>query len=77
MATHRSIAPELIECAFEISGERTQNAAVTLALEAFIARRRQCGLLDLMGKLEWDLAFDVRRERVRGSKNAPAPRRPR
>ncbi|MCE3003791.1 MAG: type II toxin-antitoxin system VapB family antitoxin [Xanthomonadaceae bacterium] len=75
MATNLSIDPALIERALEVSGERTKKAAVTLALEEFIARRRQRGLLDLMGKLEWDPAFDVRRERERASKPAPAPRR--
>ena len=50
MATNLSIDPGLIERALEVSGERTKKAAVTKALEEFIARRRQKGLLDLMGK---------------------------
>lgn len=75
MATNLSIDPALIERALEVSGERTKKAAVTLALEEFIARRRQRGLLDLMGKLEWDPAFDLKRERERASKPAPTPRR--
>src|SRR5947208_4737650 len=61
MATNLSIDPELIERALEVSGERTKKAAVTKALQEFIARRRQKGLLDLMGKLEWDHRFDIRR----------------
>ena len=32
-----------------------KKAAVTRALEEFIARRKQQRLIDLMGKLEWDL----------------------
>ena len=75
MATRLSIDPELIERALEVSGERTRKAAVTLALEEFIARRLQRGLLDLMDRLKWDPAFDVRRERERGSKDALARRR--
>lgn len=75
MATNLSIDPDLIERALEVSGERTKKAAVTLALEEFIARRRQRGLLDLMGKLEWDPAFDLRRERERAAKPGAAPRR--
>jgi hypothetical protein len=35
-----SIDPDLVERALEISGERTKKAAVTKALEEFIARRR-------------------------------------
>jgi len=65
MATFFSIDPKLIELAFELSGERTRNAAVTRALEEFIARRRQRGLLELMGKLEWDSSCDYKKDRSR------------
>src|SRR5437762_3494685 len=65
MATNLSIDPELIERALEVSGERTKKAAVTKALQEFIARRRQRRLLDLMGKLEWDEAFDYKAARSR------------
>ena len=65
MATNLDIDPKLIERALEVSGEKTKKAAVTRALEEFIARRRQRGLLDLMGKLEWDAGFDYKKERSR------------
>lgn len=65
MATNLSLDPKLIERAVEVSGERTKKAAVTRALEEFIARRSQKRLLDLMGKLEWDSAFDYKDERSR------------
>ena len=65
MATNLSIDPELIERALAVSGERTKKAAVTKALVEFVARRRQKGLLDLMGKLEWDESFDYKKERSR------------
>ena len=65
MATNLSIDPELIEQALQVSGERTKKAAVTRALEEFIARRRQKGLLELMGNLEWDDGFDYKAERSR------------
>ena len=48
MAANLSIDPELIERALKVSGERTKKAAVTKALEEFIARRQQKGLIDLM-----------------------------
>ena len=49
-------------------GERRahQKAAVTKALQEFIARRRQKRLIELMGKLEWDEGFDYKAERSRG-----------
>ena len=65
MAINLSLDPDLLEKAFEVSGERTKKAAVTKALEEFIARRRQKRLLELMGKLEWDDGFDYKAERSR------------
>ena len=65
MAANLSIDPELIERALKVSGERTKEAAVTKALEEFIARRRQKRLLDLMGKLEWDTPYEYKSERHR------------
>lgn len=65
MATNLSIDPELIERALAVSGERTKKAAVTRALEEFIARRQQRRVLELFGKLEWDAAYDYKAERKR------------
>ena len=65
MATNLSLAPDLIDRALELSGERTKKAAVTRALEEFIARREQKHLLELMGNLEWDNSFDYKAERSR------------
>jgi Arc/MetJ family transcription regulator len=65
MATNLSIDPELIEKALEVSGERTKKAAVTKALQEFIARRRQKRFLQLMGTLEWDTSYDYKAERQR------------
>ena len=65
MATNLSLDPELIELALEVSGERTKKAAVTRALQEFIARRKQKRVLELLGKLEWDNSFDHKAERSR------------
>ena len=65
MATNLSIDPALIERALKVSGETTKRAAVTRALEEFIARRQQKRLLELMGKLEWDESFDYKAGRSR------------
>lgn len=65
MATNLSIDPDLIDAALKVSGERTKKAAVTRALEEFIARRRQRRLAELFGKLEWDASFDYKKERSR------------
>ena len=65
MATNLSLDPNLIDRALEVSGERTKKAAVTRALEEFIARRKQKRLLDLMWKLEWDSSYYYKAERSR------------
>ncbi len=51
MATNLALDADLLERALEVSGERTKKAAVTLALEEFIARREQRAILDLFGKV--------------------------
>ena len=65
MATNLAISPDLLERALELSGKRTKTAAVTLALQEFIARREQRSLLELFDTLEWDPTFDYKAERSR------------
>ena len=72
MANKLSIDPDLLNRALEVSGERTESAAVTKALQEFVARREQKVILDFMGGLEWDDGFDYKAERSRAS----APRLP-
>lgn len=67
MATNLGIDPDLLERAVLVSGERTKKAAVTKALHEFIARREQRRVAELLGKLEWDSAFDYKAERTRRS----------
>jgi hypothetical protein len=61
MATNLSVDPELIEQALKLSGEKTKAAAVTKALQEYIARRRQKSILELAGKLEWDAGYDYKK----------------
>ena len=65
MATNLAIDPDLLDRALEVSGERTKKAAVTKALQEFIARRQKKRVLDLMGSLEWDPSYDHKAERSR------------
>ena len=65
MATNLAIDPDLLDRALQVSGVRTKKAAVTMALQEFIARRQQKRVLDLMGKLEWDPSYDYKAERSR------------
>ena len=65
MATNLDLDPELLNRALAVSGESTKKAAVTLALEEFIARREQRKILELFQSLEWDPDFDYKAERSR------------
>lgn len=65
MSTNLALDPKLLNKALKISGQKTKKAMVTLALEEFIAKRSQKNMLDLMGKLEWDVAYDYKAERSR------------
>ena len=65
MATNLSIDPKLLERAVQISGERTKKAAVTKALQEFIARREQQEIVTLFGTLDWDPDYDYKAERSR------------
>jgi hypothetical protein len=66
MATNLAIDPDLLDRALLASGERTKRAAVTRALEEFIARREQAKILDLFGTVEIDPGYDYKVERTRG-----------
>jgi Bacterial antitoxin of type II TA system, VapB len=65
MASNLALDPKLLERALKVSGECTKKAAVTKALEEFVARRSQKRTLDLFGSLEWDTSFDHKAERSR------------
>ena len=65
MATNLAIDPELLERALAVSGEKTKKAAVTRALQEFIARREQKKLLVLFDSLDWDADYDYKAERSR------------
>jgi len=58
MPTNLAIDPQLLDRALAVSGEKTKKAAVTKALEEFIARREQRRLLEVFGRLDWTLGYD-------------------
>lgn len=66
MIANLALDTKLVDLALKVSGERSKEAAVTKALQEFVARRRQKRLLDLMGKLKWDDEYDYKAERSRG-----------
>ena len=60
-----SVAPDLLDKALQIGGEKTKEATVERALREFIERREQKQILDLFGKLDWDEGYDYKLDRVR------------
>lgn len=67
MATNLALDNELLDRAFRVSGEPTKKAAVTRALQEFIAKREQWRVAALFCKLEWDSAYNYKVERSRKS----------
>lgn len=65
MATNLDLDPDLLERALSLSGEKTKKAAVTRALEEFIARREQARIEDLFDQLEWQPDYDYKVDRSR------------
>ncbi len=65
MTTNLDIEPALLVKAVEVGGERTKTAAVTRALEEYIARREQRRLTELFGALDWDRDYDYKADRSR------------
>ena len=65
MATNLALDQKLVNNALLLSGEKTKRAAVTRALEEFVARRKQKDLAKLLGQLEYDTTYDHKVERSR------------
>ena len=65
MPTNLAIDDRLLNEAVRVGGHRTKKAAVTEALEEYIRRRKQTRLLKLFGKIEFDPAYDSKKQRRR------------
>lgn len=53
----------LVERARVAGGHRTAKAAVIAALRAYIRHRKQLGVLDLVGQIDFDPAYDYKAAR--------------
>ena len=67
MATNLAIDPELLEEALRVGNKKTKKATVTEALEEYIRRRKQRGILELFGTIEYDEDYDYKKQRNRDS----------
>ena len=65
MATNLAIEDTLLQQAKKVGGHRTKKAAVTEALEEYIQKRRQSDILKLFGKIDFDPAYNYKKQRQR------------
>lgn len=65
MATNLALDDRLLEEAVRIGGKATKKAAVTEALEEYIARRKQARIADLFGTIDFDPTYDYKAQRKR------------
>jgi hypothetical protein len=63
MPTNLAIDDWLINEARRVGNHVTKKAAVTAALNEYIARRKQVKILDLSGSIDYDPAYDYRKVR--------------
>ena len=64
MVPDLDIEPELLDRALALSGARTREEAVTLALEV-IGRRQRARIVESFGTLDGDDAYDYQADRRR------------
>lgn len=67
MATNLAIDPELLEEAQRVGNKKTKKATVTEALEEYIRRRKQKGIFELFGTIDYDENYDYKEQRNKDS----------
>ena len=65
MATNLAIDDRLLNEALQAGGHQTKKDTVNEALREYIQRRKQLEILDLFGKIDFDPAYDYKRQRKR------------
>jgi Arc/MetJ family transcription regulator len=63
MATNLQIDDRLIQEALELSEHRTKRAVVEAALQEYVQHRKQLGILELFGTIEYDEQYDYKMQR--------------
>lgn len=65
MATNLAIDDQLLKEAQRVGGHRTKKDTVNEALREYIQRRQQAKVVDLFGQIEFDKAYDYKKQRRR------------
>jgi Arc/MetJ family transcription regulator len=76
MATNLALDDELVEKAKRLGRHQSKREAVNQALAEYVARLKQKQALEVFGTLEWDDAYDYKKERRRRRRGHRAPLRP-
>jgi hypothetical protein len=63
--TNLALDDRLLEEAVKVGGKTTKKAAVTEALEEYIARRKQARVIDLFGTIDYTPGYDHKAQRAR------------
>ena len=65
MATNLALDDKLIDEARKVGRHKTKREAVTAALEEYVRRRRQLGILKMFGKVDFDPEYNYKALRRR------------
>lgn len=63
--TNLAIDDSLLEEALRLGKHRTKRATVNEALKEYVERRRQLEILELFGQIDYDPAYDYKKQRTR------------
>lgn len=63
MPTNLAIDDRLLREAQKIGNHRTKKETVNAALNEYVQRRKQLRIIDLFGTIEYDEAYDYKRDR--------------
>jgi len=63
MPTNLAIDDRLLEDARRVGKHRTKKETVNAAITEYVQRRKQQEILSLFGKIDYDPAYDYKRER--------------
>ena len=63
MATNLALDDGLLNAALKIGGRATKKDTVTEALQEYIDRRTQAGVLSLFGAIDYDPKFNYKKQR--------------
>jgi len=65
MATNLALDDKLLDEALKIGGRATKKETVTEALQEYIRRRKQARATELFGSIDFDPAYDYKKQRRR------------